>query len=220
MILAEGELVDERYRVVHVIGIGRTSTIVEVRHAMGDDRLVLKIMHPEASADPLRSKLFYREARALSVMQNEHTCRILDLGQTNNGMLYAVLEYCDGVDLARFVEQRGRLALVDAIDYVVQACESIAEAHALGMAHGKLAAAKLIITATADDRPFIKVIGVGGSLHSEPRAADFASLANILDDAAANRRPIGFADVLAMCRAGDFATVGQFADALAPFAAS
>jgi len=219
--LAEGDLVDDRYRVVHVIAIARTSTIVEVRHiAKGSERLVLKILHPEVAADPARAKLFHQEARALSVMQNEHTCRILDFGQTAKKMVYAVLEYCDGIDLARYVEQRGRLALVDAIDYVVQASEAIAEAHALGVAHGKLTASKLIITAAADGRPFIKVLGIGGSVDPEPRAADFANLANILDDAAANRRPIGFADVLAMCRAGDFATVGQFADALAPFAAS
>jgi eukaryotic-like serine/threonine-protein kinase len=220
LILAEGELVDDRYRIVHVISIGRTSTVVEVSHAKVGERLVLKILQPEPAADPVRVQLFYREARALSVMQNEHTCRILDFGQTNKQMLYAVLEYCDGLDLARYVEQRGRLALVEAIDYVVQASESIAEAHALGLAHGKLAAGKLIITTAADGRPFVKVLGIGGSVDPEPRAADFANLATILDDAAANRRPIGFADVLAMCRDGDFATVGQFADALAPFAAS
>ncbi|MEO8843396.1 MAG: protein kinase [Kofleriaceae bacterium] len=220
MIVAEGELVDGRYRIVHVIRIGRTSTIVEVRHEKVGERLVLKIMHPEAAADPARANLFYREARALSVMQNEHTCRILDFGQTETHMLYAVLEHCDGLDLSRYIEQRGRLALVEAIDYVVQASEPIAEAHALGVAHGKLAAGKLMITTATDGRPFVKVLGIGGSIEPEPRAADFANLATILDDAAANRRPIGFADVLAMCRDGDFATVGQFADALAPFAAS
>jgi eukaryotic-like serine/threonine-protein kinase len=220
LILAEGDLVDERYRVVHVIATGSTSTIVEARHVKNGDRSVLKVLHPKTVADPELVALFHREARALSVLQNEHTCRITDLGHSTNNVLYTVLEYCDGIDLAHYLEQRGRLALVDAIDYVVQASESIAEAHALGLAHGKLAAGKLVITTATDGRPFIKVLGIGGSVQAEPRAADFANLANILDDAAANRRPIGFADVLAMCRDGDFATVGQFADALAPFAAS
>jgi serine/threonine-protein kinase len=83
------------------------------------------------------------------------------VGRLSGGAPYIVMEYLEGSDLAHVVDTKGPLPVDDAIEYLVQACEAIAAAHALGIVHRDLKPANLFLTRTHDGRPCIKVLDFG-----------------------------------------------------------
>jgi serine/threonine-protein kinase len=72
-----------------------------------------------------------------------------------------VMEYLVGEDLSKVLQTRRQLPLQDALDYVIQACEAIAEAHAHGIVHRDLKPANLFLTRRADGSPLVKVLDFG-----------------------------------------------------------
>jgi serine/threonine-protein kinase len=102
-----------------------------------------------------------REARAAVKIKNEHVARVSDVGQLEGGAPYIVMEYLEGLDLAGWLEKHGALPVELAVDFVLQACEAIAEAHALGIVHRDLKPANLFRVQSSDGEPFIKVLDFG-----------------------------------------------------------
>src|SRR5690606_33682382 len=104
---------------------------------------------------------FEREARAAVKIKSEHVARVIDVGTLETGSPYMVMEYLSGVDLAQYLERSGPLSISEAVDYVVQAMEAIAEAHSLGIVHRDLKPANLFRIVRSDGTPSIKVLDFG-----------------------------------------------------------
>src|SRR5215471_4064035 len=85
-----------------------------------------------------------------------------------NGLPYIVMELLEGADLTRVLGQSGALPLPVAVDYVLQACVAIAEAHALGIVHRDLKPGNLFVARGPDSLPLVKVLdfGISKSLQS------------------------------------------------------
>jgi len=111
--------------------------------------------------DPEVVSRFEREARAAVRLRSEHVARILDVGRLDSGSPYIVMEYLEGQDLAGLLAQRGPLDLATACDYVIQACDAIAEAHALGIVHRDLKPGNLFLATTSHGQQTIKVLDFG-----------------------------------------------------------
>jgi serine/threonine-protein kinase len=104
---------------------------------------------------------FLREARLAIKIRSEHCVRVLDVGTLENGVPYMVMEYLEGEDLAAIVDRRQTVPIAAAIDWVLQAAEALAEAHALGIVHRDLKPANLFLTRRADGTPCVKVLDFG-----------------------------------------------------------
>jgi serine/threonine-protein kinase len=156
-----GDLLAGKYRVERVLGEGGMGVVVAATHAHLGQRVALKFLLPELSARPDIVARFDREARAAVRIQSEHVARVLDTGVLESGAPYMVMEYLEGSDLAQLVRQRGRLEVPEAVDYVLQACEVLAEAHMAGIVHRDLKPANLFLTRRADGTPLIKVLDFG-----------------------------------------------------------
>jgi len=113
---------------------------------------------------------FLREARASVRIQSEHIARVLDVGTLDDGAPYMVMEFLEGRDLAHELEDRHRLPVGEAVDFILQACEALAEAHALGIVHRDLKPANLFRTRRSDGSAFIKVLDFGISKAIAPDA--------------------------------------------------
>ena len=94
-------------------------------------------------------------------LTSRHAARVLDVGELDDGTPYMVMEYLDGSDLEAFVKQRGPLPVEDAVRYVLEAIEAIAEAHAIGIVHRDLKPANLFLGRTADGTSSVKVLDFG-----------------------------------------------------------
>jgi serine/threonine-protein kinase len=156
-----GDVLAGKYRVEHVLGAGGMGVVVAAHHLQLDQRVALKFLLPQALASAEVVGRFDREARAAVRIKSEHVARVIDVGKLETGAPYMVMEYLEGGDLAAWLERRGPLAVPQAVEFILQACEAIAEAHALGIIHRDLKPANLFCTRRPDGALSIKVLDFG-----------------------------------------------------------
>ena len=169
--VSEGEILDGKYRVDRVIGVGGMGVVVAATHVQLQTQVALKFLLPEVLSHPQVVERFVREARAAVRIQSEHVARVSDVGTLSNGAPYMVMEYLEGQDLADVLSKNGPLTVAQTVGYVLQACEAVAEAHALGIVHRDLKPANLFLVQRSRREPSIKVLDFGIS-----KSADSESL--------------------------------------------
>lgn len=156
-----GEVLAGKYAVESVLGAGGMGVVVAATHVQLGQRVALKFLLPGACGNAEAVERFLREARAAVQIQSEHVARVSDVGTLETGSPYMVMEFLQGTDLDQIVRSRGPLPIPEAVDAVLQACEAIAEAHALGIVHRDLKPANLFVTQRADGSSLIKVLDFG-----------------------------------------------------------
>jgi serine/threonine-protein kinase len=164
----EGEVLAGKYRVERVLGVGGMGVVVAAHHIGLDERVAIKFLLPEALGNPEAVARFAREARAAVKIKSLHVARVSDVGVLDTGAPYMVMEYLQGQDLSQRLRDQGPLGIPETIDLVLQACEALAEAHALGMVHRDLKPANLFLTQQADATPCVKVLDFGISKVTSP----------------------------------------------------
>jgi serine/threonine-protein kinase len=156
-----GQVLAGKYQIERVLGMGGMGIVVAARHLQLEERVAIKFLQADTLKDPVVVTRFLREAKAAAKIRSEHVARVFDVGTLENGAPFLVMEYLEGSDLAAAVRQRGPLPVAVAVDYVLQACEALAEAHAAGIIHRDLKPANLFVTARADGSHVVKVIDFG-----------------------------------------------------------
>jgi eukaryotic-like serine/threonine-protein kinase len=158
--IALGTLVDGKYRIDNVIGEGGMGIVVRATHVELARDVALKFLRTASAADPEFVERFHREARAASRSSSEHVARVLDVGRLETGAPYMVMEYLNGEDLAVRHARCKRFSVPEAVDYLLQACEALREAHAARIVHRDLKPANLF-AAQMGNREVIKVLDFG-----------------------------------------------------------
>lgn len=156
-----GDILAEKFEVERVLGAGGMGIVVAARHIHLGQRVALKFLLPSACEVPGAVVRFLREGKAAARITSEHVARVMDTGMLSIGAPYLVMEYLEGMDLGALTRQRGPLPVEEALDYVLQACEAIVEAHQLGIVHRDLKPANLFLTHRADGSPLVKVLDFG-----------------------------------------------------------
>jgi serine/threonine-protein kinase len=156
-----GDVLAGKYRIEQVLGQGGMGVVVAATHLQLEERVAIKFLLPDALTNVETVARFAREARAAVKIKSEHVARVTDVGTLDTGCPYMVMEYLHGMDLGALVESRGALPVEEAVDFVLQAAEAIAEAHSLGIIHRDLKPANLFFTQRADGSACIKVLDFG-----------------------------------------------------------
>ena len=159
--LEPGTVVAGKFRIERVIGEGGMGVVLAAHHLLLGRTVAIKLLKPAALAHPDIVTRFGNEARSASRIQSEHVARVLDVGALDSGEPYMVMEYLDGSDLLKYARQRGPLGIEEAVDYLLQACEALAEAHVAGIVHRDLKPANLFLTRRADGSACVKVLDFG-----------------------------------------------------------
>ncbi|MCC6897504.1 MAG: serine/threonine protein kinase [Polyangiaceae bacterium] len=170
-----GELVAGKYLVESVLGRGGMGVVVSAVHQLFGERVAIKFLLPEA-AHGVGLERFLREAKVAFQLKSQHVVRVLDVAQLESGAPYIVMEHLAGEDLAALVAREGPLAVERAVDYVLQACEAIGEAHAKGIVHRDLKPSNLFLTAGSE--PMVKVLDFGISKLTSREETDHALTAS------------------------------------------
>ena len=159
---AAGDVVADKYRIERIIGQGAMGTVYLARHIDLDEPVALKVLLPAIAGNPQAVSRFLREAKASARIKGEHVARVSDAGRIGGGDApFMVMEYLEGRDLGSVIEQDGALPVDLAVEYILQAADAVAQAHALGIIHRDLKPQNLFLTKRADGSPLIKVLDFG-----------------------------------------------------------
>lgn len=171
-----GDVLAGKYCIGRILGEGGMGVVVAARHLQLDQIVALKFLRPEVIANPEALDRFMREARNAVRLRSEHVARIIDVGTLDSGAPYIVMEYLEGNDLANVLAQRRTLPISVAVDFVLQACDAIAEAHARGIVHRDLKPQNLFVTRRHDGTDLVKVLDFG--ISKSLAGGDFAATAS------------------------------------------
>ena len=167
-----GDVLGGKYRIERIIGQGGMGIVAGARHVELHQRVAIKVLPAHLTPDADLVERFMREARAAARLRSEHAVKVVDVGARSNGSPYIVMELLDGEDLGALSE-RGPLPIAESVDYILQACEAVAEAHALGIMHRDLKPRNLFLTTRRlHGNPLVKVLdfGLAKSMNLEDRA--------------------------------------------------
>ncbi len=167
MAFQPGAVIAGKYEVARVLGEGGMGVVYQARHIELGIFVAIKVMRDEVMQDAEAVRRFSREAQAVAMLNGEHVARVLDVGKLDGGRPYMVMEYLVGSDLGVILDQRQRIGVGEAIDYVIQACEALAEAHRAGVVHRDLKPANLFVVDVAGRR-IVKLVDFGISRFEKP----------------------------------------------------
>jgi serine/threonine-protein kinase len=157
----EGQVLAGKYRVERVLGSGGMGVVVAAWHLELEQRVAVKFLHPLAMERADTAERFRREARSAAKIRSEHVARVIDVGIMEGGIPYMVMEYLEGHDVSDEMSKIGMLPIEEAVDFILQAIEALAEAHAAGIVHRDLKPANLFIASRPDGTRIVKVLDFG-----------------------------------------------------------
>jgi serine/threonine-protein kinase len=158
--LAPGDVLGGKYRVDRLLGAGGMGVVLSATHLELEAPVAIKVVRDEyARNEEVVARMLF-EARAVAKLKSSHVVRVLDVARLESGAPYIVMERLEGSDLAKLLVERGTLPVQEAVDYVLQACEGLAEAHALGIVHRDLKPENLYLANTREGS-VVKVLDFG-----------------------------------------------------------
>jgi serine/threonine-protein kinase len=165
-----GATIAGRWHVTRELGRGASGAVFEARDGEGT-RVALKVLLPEWRSNEEVVERFVREARVLMRLRSPHVGQLLDVGNLDaaqGALPYLALEYLEGTDLGRLVETQGRVPYPQALAWCADACEGIAEAHALGVIHRDVKPSNVFLADAGQGAgPVVKVIDFGVAVGDE-----------------------------------------------------
>jgi serine/threonine-protein kinase len=158
---APGSVIADKYVVSGVLGMGGMGAVLSATHRELGTRVAIKVLLPGAFKDaPLMARLI-REAQTAAAIQSEHVVRILDVGQLASGEPYLVMEHLIGKNLSELLQATGPLPQDEAVDYILEACEGLAHAHALNIVHRDIKPSNLFLATLANGNDVLKLLDFG-----------------------------------------------------------
>jgi serine/threonine protein kinase len=165
--LLPGALLAGKYRIERLLGRGGMGAVYAAQHELLCRRVAVKLLLTDTNQNPDGLQRFLNEARAAARLDSEHVARVMEFGTLDDGVPFMVLEYLEGQDLAELLVARGPLPVSEAVDYILEACEGLAEAHANGIVHRDLKPSNLYLARGRDGTSRIKVLDFGISKVSD-----------------------------------------------------
>jgi len=155
-----GKTVAGRYRLEARLGEGGMGVVYRARHVLIDRVVALKLIRPDLRGETHLRAWMLREARAANRVDHAHIVQIHDVGETEDGELYLVMEYLVGVALSAECG-KGQMPIERAVDVIEQMCAALARAHDLGVVHRDLKSDNIMLTVQGGRRDFVKILDFG-----------------------------------------------------------
>src|SRR3569832_1352408 len=169
--LALNKVIAGRYRLEARIGEGGMGIVYRARHVLIDRVVAVKLIRPDLRGETHLRAWMLREARAANRVDHAHIIDIHDIGETDEGELYLVMEYLVGTPLSAELA-RGPLPIARAVDILEQMCAALARAHDLGVVHRDLKSDNILLTQRGGRKDYVKILDFGlAAIARDPRLA-------------------------------------------------
>jgi eukaryotic-like serine/threonine-protein kinase len=156
-----GTVVAGKYRIDRTLGTGGMGVVVAATHLELGTPIALKFLHHDMTQNQSVVERFMREARSSAQLRGENVCRVSDVGRTESGQPFLVMELLAGQDLGTLLKTNGALPVTVAAEVIMQACIALGEAHAVGVIHRDIKPGNLFWTQRPDGSALIKVLDFG-----------------------------------------------------------
>lgn len=167
MSLEIGDTIDEKYRIVRLLGEGGMGSVYEGENTRIHRRVAIKILHATVAASDDAMQRFEREAQAAGRIGSEHIVEVLDLGDLPNGDRYMVMEFLEGEALNDRIANSGRLSPQKTASIMVDMLEGLKAAHAAGIIHRDLKPDNVFLLSNKKGKTdFVKIVDFGISKFS------------------------------------------------------
>jgi DNA-binding NtrC family response regulator len=159
------------YRLTERIGQGGMGEVWKAHHQLLARPAAIKLIRDESLRDPEVVARFRREATATAALASPHTVTLFDFGVSPDGDFYYVMELLDGIDLEALLERDGPIAPARLAHFLVGACKSLAEAHAVQMVHRDIKPSNLFACRMGLEEDVLKVLDFGLARQATPDGA-------------------------------------------------
>ncbi|MDI7267559.1 MAG: serine/threonine-protein kinase [Myxococcota bacterium] len=140
-----GQVLGGRYRLIEVIGVGGMGVVYRGEHSVIERPVAVKVLLPEYSRVPQVRERFFREARVTNRIQHPSVPEVLDLGETDSGLLYLVMDFLIGETLARRMEA-GPPPIDEVLDIALEVCDGLEAAHEVGVVHRDISPSNIFLS--------------------------------------------------------------------------
>ena len=152
-----GQIIGGKYQLGPVLGRGGMGVVREASHVRLGTKFAVKLMN--RGADAIDRSRFEREALAASALNNRHVVQVFDVGETNRGEPYMVMERLRGRDAHAIFRENADQPVTRVIDWMIQVCSAMFEAHRAGIVHRDLKPSNVFIVDGPDE--LVKVVDFG-----------------------------------------------------------
>lgn len=162
-----GDTIDDKYRIVKLLGEGGMGAVYEGENVRIHRRVAIKILHANVASNEDAVQRFEREAQAAGRIGSEHIVEVLDLGDLPGGHRYMVMEYLDGQSLSDRISSAGRLSPQATSGIIIDMLDGLKAAHDAGIIHRDLKPDNVfLLTNKNGKRDFVKIVDFGISKFS------------------------------------------------------
>ena len=179
-LLAPGDLVSERFKVLHVVGSGGMGEVYKCEDVDLGQPVALKALRPNASGSDAAER-FKREIQIARSISHANVCRVYEYGRhpTDSAPIdYFIMEYVEGETLADYLERQGPLTPDEAKPLVQQMAAGLEALHDGGVVHRDLKPGNILLDRKRDGR--IRVVltdfGIAGSIGENGAFGSFATV--------------------------------------------
>ena len=153
-----GKVLADRFEMLDRIGEGGMGVVYRARQISVDRIVAIKVLNAQVAQDPQWVGRFINEAKACSKLQHPNTVRLIDFGQTREGLLFMAMEFLDGQSIRTAIDRGGRMQPARVLKIISQCCQSLAEAHNLGIIHRDIKPDNLFLVSLGGQPDFVKVL--------------------------------------------------------------
>lgn len=150
----------DKYQFIETIGSGGAGVVYRARHLILQKDVAIKMIH-QHSATNAAHRRFQQEGKALSALSHSNIVAVHDLGITDSGQPYLVMDWIDGDTLASIIRKQGALPIEDCIELFLQICEGLDHAHGHGILHRDLKPSNVMVSWRLAGKPSIKIVDFG-----------------------------------------------------------
>ncbi|HEX8422430.1 MAG TPA: serine/threonine-protein kinase [Pyrinomonadaceae bacterium] len=156
-----GQTLASKYRIEERISEGGMGTVYRATHILMEKAVAIKVLHPSLAADDKIVARFTREAKAASRISNPHALNVTDFGESENGIVFLVMEYLRGKTLKEVIRGEGPMPLARVVEVTRQICGALDAAHAEGVVHRDLKSDNIMLEEVAGGNDWAKVLDFG-----------------------------------------------------------
>ncbi|MCU0664209.1 MAG: serine/threonine protein kinase [Myxococcota bacterium] len=166
-----GRTIDGKYKLVRVIGKGNMGLVMEADHLQLGRKIAIKLLPSHFSVEDDVILRFEREARTAASIGHNHIVEIIDVGKTEDGNPFMAMEYLDGQELDRLMENEAPLTEQRACHIMIQVLSALEAIHAQNVIHRDLKPANIFLIHRNDVPDYVKLFDFGLSKPWGPRGS-------------------------------------------------